>query len=139
MIVGRSPTIAGMGSLSFAEIVVIVLVILVVFGPQRLPDLSRRAGALMKKAREASSSMSGALGTDFEATIEPIRDAKRDFDGIRKDLTTAVTSIGKPDSKIPDDSRTSSDPRVPSDSEIQPQEVPSNIDEPSSDDGTEPA
>jgi len=60
-IVGHTPSIVGMGSLSFSEIMVIVLVILVVFGP-RLPDLSRRAGELMKKVREASSSLSDAVG-----------------------------------------------------------------------------
>jgi TatA/E family protein of Tat protein translocase len=129
----------GMGSLSFSEIMVIVLVILVVFGPQRLPDLSRRAGELIKKAREAASSLSDTVGIDLEATIEPIRDAKQDFDGIRKDLTTAVTSIGVPDPKIPRDSKKSSDPRIPPDPEIPRQEVSPVVDEPSPDDGTEPA
>lgn len=132
-IVGHTPSIVGMGSLSFSEIVVIVLVILVVFGPQRLPDLSRRAGELMKKVREASSSLSDAVGIDIEATIEPIRDAKRDFDGMKKDLTTAVTSIGVPDPKTTGDQTTPPDPEIPR------QEVPSDVDEPSPDDGTESA
>jgi len=83
-----------MGSLSFSEIVVIVLVILVVFGPQRLPDLARKAGELMGKVRNASSTLTDALGTDFEATIEPIKSVKRDFDGIKSDLTRTVTSFG---------------------------------------------
>lgn len=138
-IVRHTPSIVGMGSLSFSEIVVIVLVILVVFGPQRLPDLSRRAGELIKKVREAASSLSDTVGIDFEETIEPIRDAKQDFDGIRKDLTTAVTSIGVPDPKIPRDSKTSSDPTIPPDPEIPRQEVSPVVDEASPDDGTESA
>ncbi len=92
-----------MGSLSFSEIVVIVLVILVVFGPRRLPDLARRAGELMAKVRNASSALTESLGTDYEATIEPIKSAKRDFDGIKSDLTKAVTSLGTEiTSKTPD-------------------------------------
>ena len=63
-----------MGSLSFSEIVVIVLVILIVFGPNRLPDLARRAGEFMNKVRNASSSMTEALGVDYEETVEPFTD-----------------------------------------------------------------
>jgi len=87
-------TIAPMGSLSFSEIIVIVLVILIVFGPRRLPELARKAGELMGKVRNASSLLSDSLGTEYEATIEPIKSVKRDFDGIKDDLTRAVASYG---------------------------------------------
>ena len=83
-----------MGSLSFSEIVVIVLVILVVFGPKRLPELARKAGELMNKVRSASSSITDAFGDEYEATIEPIRSVKQDYDGLKSDLTKAATSIG---------------------------------------------
>lgn len=83
-----------MGSLSFAEIVVIVLVILVVFGPNRLPELARKAGELMRTLRNASSSMSDALGVDYESTVEPIRSAKRDYDEIKTDLSKTFTDFG---------------------------------------------
>jgi sec-independent protein translocase protein TatB len=91
-----------MGSLSFSEIVVIVLVILVVFGPRRLPDLARKAGELMAKVRNASASLTESLGTDYEATIEPIKSAKRDFDGIKSDLTKTITSFGVQDTPQPE-------------------------------------
>lgn len=84
-----------MGSLSFSEIVVIVLVILIVFGPNRLPDLARRAGEFMNKVRNASSSMTEALGVDYEETVEPFLSAKRDFDSIKQDLSQTVTTFGQ--------------------------------------------
>ena len=84
-----------MGSLSFSEIVVIVLVILIVFGPNRLPDLARRAGEFMNKVKNASSSMTDALGVDYEETVEPLLSAKRDFDSIKEDLTKTVTTFGQ--------------------------------------------
>lgn len=84
-----------MGSLSFSEIVVIVLVILIVFGPNRLPDLARRAGEFMNKVRNASSSMTEALGVDYEETVEPFLSAKRDFDSIKQDLSKTVTTFGQ--------------------------------------------
>jgi len=92
-----------MGSLSFSEIVVIVLVILIVFGPRRLPELARKAGELMGKVRNASSLLSESLGTEYEATIEPIKSVKRDFDGIKEDLTKAVASYGMGDAPNPKD------------------------------------
>lgn len=84
-----------MGSLSFSEIVVIVLVILIVFGPNRLPDLARRAGELMSKVRNASSSMTDALGVDYQETVEPILSAKRDFDSVKDDIAKTVTNFGQ--------------------------------------------
>lgn len=83
-----------MGSLSFSEIVVIVLVILIVFGPRRLPDLARRAGELTQKLRSASSALSDSLGVEYEATVEPIRTARQEIEGIKSDLTRAVSSMG---------------------------------------------
>ena len=97
-----------MGSLSFSEIVVIVLVILIVFGPNRLPDLARKAGEFMNKVRNASSSMTDALGVDYEETVEPFLSAKQDFDSIKEDLTKTVTTFGQA-ATIPDSS-TANDP-----------------------------
>ena len=43
-----------MGSLGFGEILVIVFVALIVFGPQRLPEITKKAGQMVAKAREMS-------------------------------------------------------------------------------------
>jgi TatA/E family protein of Tat protein translocase len=96
-----------MGSLSFSEIVVIVLVILIVFGPNRLPDLARKAGEFMSKVRNASTSMTDALGVDYEETVEPLLSAKRDFDSIKTDFTKTVTTFGQ--SAAPSDEDSLSD------------------------------
>jgi len=99
-----------MGSLSFSEIVVIVLVILIVFGPNRLPDLARKAGEFMSKVKNASSSMTDALGVDYEETVEPFLSAKRDFDSIKEDLTKTVTTFGQ-SATIPDGTVVSEPPK----------------------------
>ena len=99
-----------MGSLSFSEIVVIVLVILIVFGPNRLPDLARKAGEFMNKVKNASSSMTDALGVDYEETVEPFLSAKRDFDSIKEDLTKTVTTFGQAVT-IPEDTEVSEPPK----------------------------
>jgi len=102
-----------MGSLSFSEIVVIVLVILIVFGPNRLPDLARKAGEFMNKVKNASSSMTDALGVDYEETVEPILSAKRDFDSIKEDLTKTVTTFGQA-ATTPEATEASDPPKQPS-------------------------
>ena len=99
-----------MGSLSFSEIVVIVLVILIVFGPNRLPDLARKAGEFMSKVKNASSSMTDALGVDYEETVEPFLSAKRDFDSIKEDLTKTVTTFGQA-ATIPEGTEVSDAPK----------------------------
>jgi len=83
-----------MGSLSLAEILLIVVVILVVFGPRRLPELSRKAGDLLGKLREGTSYVTQAIDSEYGEAMEPIRGLKRELDGIKGDVTRAVSGIG---------------------------------------------
>ena len=90
-----------MGSLSFAEILVIVVVILVVFGPRRLPELSRRAGQLLSKVREGTSYVTQALDREYGDHMEPIRELKQEYDGLKGDVGRAVSSLGDLDTPPP--------------------------------------
>lgn len=83
-----------MGSLSLGEILVILVVILVVFGPRRLPELSRRAGELISKAREATTYVSSAIDSEYGEAMTPIKELKQEFDGLKGDVNRALTSIG---------------------------------------------
>lgn len=86
-----------MGSLSFAEIVTILLVVLVIFGPNRLPEFARKIGELMAQARRATSQFSKDISTEWGDAVEPIMAVKEDFDGVKKDLkdaTAAITGLG---------------------------------------------
>jgi sec-independent protein translocase protein TatB len=86
-----------MGSLSFAEIITILLVVLIVFGPNRLPEFARKLGELMAQARRATSQFSKDISTEWGDAVEPIRAVKDDYDGVKKDLkdaTAAITGFG---------------------------------------------
>lgn len=89
-----------MGSLSFAEIVVIVLVILIVFGPRRLPELSRRAGNLLAKLREATTYVSQAIDSEYSETMEPIKELKGELDGLKGDVDRAISSFSGLDGAV---------------------------------------
>jgi len=82
-----------MGSLSFSEIVTILVVILIVFGPKRLPELARRAGQLVAKVREATSALSSQLEAELGDSMDPIKELKGDYEGVKKDLSDVVTTI----------------------------------------------
>ena len=86
-----------MGSLSFAEIVTILLVVLIVFGPNRLPEFAKKLGELMAQARRATSQFSKDISTEWGDAVDPIRAVKEDYDGVKKDIkdaTAAITGFG---------------------------------------------
>lgn len=93
-----------MGSLSFAEIVTILLVVLIVFGPNRLPEFARKLGELMAQARRATSQFSKEISGEWGDAVAPIVAVKEDFDGVKKDLkdaTAAIAGFGATESTEP--------------------------------------
>lgn len=82
-----------MGSLSFAEIITIVVVILIIFGPNRLPEFARKLGELMARARKATSEFTNDLSGEFSDSADPLKSAKEDYDGIKEDLKKAGSAF----------------------------------------------
>ncbi len=82
-----------MGSLGTGEILVIVLVALIVFGPERLPEITRKAGELLAQARQMSKSVTDSLDSEYKDVVAPIQDLKAEYDSAMTDLKTAVSSV----------------------------------------------
>ncbi|MCZ7533678.1 MAG: twin-arginine translocase TatA/TatE family subunit [Acidimicrobiia bacterium] len=82
-----------MGSLSFAEIVTIVVVILIIFGPDRLPEFARKMGELLSKARQATSQFVEEISGEWHDAADPIKTARDDLQGIKDDLKQAGNSF----------------------------------------------
>ena len=82
-----------MGSIGFGEIALIAIVALLVFGPDRLPELSKKAGELMAKAREATRSFTEAIDNEFEAGTSPIRSLKAEYEATKDELTSAAGTV----------------------------------------------
>lgn len=106
-----------MGSLSLGEILTILVIVLVIFGPKGLPELARKLGTAMAKVREATQSLTAQLEREYGEGMEPIRELKSQYDATRRDLTDAVTSIGggepppKPDAPSEADPAEGDDPQ----------------------------
>jgi Tat protein translocase TatB subunit len=82
-----------MGSVGFGEIALIAIVALLVFGPDRLPELSRKAGELLAKAREATRSFTDSLDGEFEDATSPIRTLQSEFQATKDEITSAAGTI----------------------------------------------
>ena len=82
-----------MGSVGFGEIALIAIVALLVFGPDRLPELSRKAGELLTKAREMTRSFTDSLDSEFDDATSPIRTVQSEFQATKDELTSAAGTI----------------------------------------------
>ncbi len=123
-----------MGSLSFAEIMTIALVILIIFGPDRLPEFARKIGKLVAQARQATSQLAQEISGEWRDAADPVRQAREDYEGIKDDLRQAgavFTGLGDTNLSGSDPNRVGYEPapRV----EESPAEEPS-VDEPATDD-----
>lgn len=83
----------GMGAM---EIVVIMIVALIIFGPERLPEMGAQAGKALRDLRNMTREVTG----DFEESITDVRSAMdemkmtvADVQRETRDLATSVTEI----------------------------------------------
>ncbi|HVR31710.1 MAG TPA: twin-arginine translocase TatA/TatE family subunit [Acidimicrobiia bacterium] len=86
------------------EIFVILLVALVVLGPQRLPELARKLGGwaaeLRKAARELREGLEAEVGDlkgiqdEFRAPMKEVTDVMRDASRDLNEVTKPVTWVG---------------------------------------------
>lgn len=84
-----------MPNFTLSEIVTIALIILIVFGPERLPEMARKAGQLVRKTRE----MVSGLRQDFEGELgdvaQPLRDARREILGMKAEVESSMASLNE--------------------------------------------
>lgn len=73
-----------MFSVSPAEIATIAVIALLVFGPQRLPEIARRIGSIARELSRAAQDLKAGLEEELEGTRAPL-------DDIRRRLGTTVT------------------------------------------------
>ncbi len=67
-------TLAFIGGIGWPELMLIALVVLVVFGPKRLPEIAEAFGSSIKKFRKASQDVKNEVKREIDAT--PVNDTK---------------------------------------------------------------
>lgn len=91
-------------NLGFQEILVVALIALIVVGPERLPEMARKAGEIVARIRtETSKSMAELkraaeiqdLDRELKAMRAELRQAGREFTGTAQSLTrSSATAAG---------------------------------------------
>jgi len=82
-------------SISFTELITILLIALVVFGPQRLPELARRAGEWAREVRRTASEFRRGLDQEVSELTEPLKEVKADLDQAKGDLKAVGDEVKK--------------------------------------------
>ena len=92
-----------MFDVGFWELLIIAIVLLLVMGPERLPDVARQAAFLVRKARqgmyrlrnEMKGEIDGTPFADLRAAQQEMRDFKNDMKQFGHELADSVQETGK--------------------------------------------
>ena len=84
-----------MGSLTFSEILTIVVIILIVFGPNRLPELARRAGRMLSSVRESTREIRAELQEEYRESLADLEAAKQDLKAAREELASVASEVSE--------------------------------------------
>lgn len=74
-----------MFSVSPAEIVTIALVALVIFGPRRLPEISKKIGRILREVTQVAQELKTGLEREYGEALEPLDDVRRNLGETVKD------------------------------------------------------
>jgi sec-independent protein translocase protein TatB len=111
-------------NLSGSEIIVILLLALVVLGPEKLPEAMRRAGKTFAEIKKLSSGFQDEVRKGFE---EPAREVKKTASAVKSAARFPVVT-GKTDSKPTYNPETDPPPELPEGSSVaEPLDDPSPV------------
>lgn len=85
-----------MNNLGFQELLLIAVLALIVFGPERLPELARRAGNLVAKFRSETSRSIDELkrAADLQDLDRELRTISKDLRDVRSSVSRALREEG---------------------------------------------
>ena len=93
-----------MFGVSFPELIVIFIVVLIVFGPEKLPELARTLGKLSAELRKGSDAVRREI---YNTVYKPLEDADnslgeshRELRAIKNEITQLTQSLKDPSNPL---------------------------------------
>ncbi len=85
-----------MFGIGFPELIVILLLIVIVVGPEQLPDVVRKGMSFLREARRHLAEIKTAVDQQAQTLTEPLQDIQDEIRG--KPVTTRrATTVTKPE------------------------------------------
>lgn len=83
-------------TISFSELITILLIALVVFGPHRLPELARRAGKWVAEIRKTAVEFKRSLDREVQELNAPLREVKDELKGVAAEIERTGQQVRNP-------------------------------------------
>lgn len=86
----------GFFGMGMQEIVIIAIVALIIFGPDRLPELAGQAGKLLRDARKMTTDLQGEFEREAGVNVRELRSqVDREIAGVTGQLNSASSTLQK--------------------------------------------
>jgi len=82
---------------------VLAILILVIFGPDRMPELARKAGTMLAKARDTARVLREDLGSEYKEILEPIEDVRKTLKEARSEIRGIASDVAQQVGAVVDD------------------------------------
>ena len=92
------------GSIGMPELIIILVIALIIFGPRKLPELGKSLGRSLNEFKKASTDLQNTL--EQEIKIEEQKEAAAKAKARREDRVDAALRHGPSDDRTDDDART---------------------------------
>lgn len=73
-----------MGNLGFSEILIIFLLVVILFGPKKIPQIARELGQGIRKIRSATEDIKQEIMKETEDN--PVSEIKKEIEKVKKDV-----------------------------------------------------
>jgi sec-independent protein translocase protein TatB len=75
------------------ELIIVLMIAFVVLGPDKIPEVARTLGRLVRQLRNMSNELTGEFGDEFKEVKSEITSVQREFRAMQRDLGDAARSV----------------------------------------------
>jgi Tat protein translocase TatB subunit len=79
--------------INLGEYLIIFVVALLVFGPERLPEITRKAGSWVRDMRIVANNFKSSLESEVAEVTGPMEDLKREVEGLSDDFKLEASKL----------------------------------------------